>query len=139
MNTNKLKIIIVDDNATFRKAVKLFLIKELNCEIINEASNGAEFLKLKNILNADLVLIDIQMPEIDGLSATKSWCLYNSNTKVIALTMFTEKVYLLPMIEAGFKGCIYKINFFSTVLEAIDKVMKGGLYFEKEMPVIKNN
>jgi two-component system response regulator NreC len=135
MISKRLKIIIVDDNISFRNAVKLFLQNEMNCEIIGEISDGKEFLKLKNINRADLVLMDIQMPEKDGITATKEWCLLNPRTKVIAITMFTDKAYLLPLIEAGFKGCIYKTNFFSKIRDVFQKVLDSGIYFEQEMPI----
>jgi DNA-binding NarL/FixJ family response regulator len=135
METKKLKIIIVDDNEMFRSAAKLFLQKELNCEVIAEASDGKQFLELSNIYLADVVLMDIQMPETDGINATKKWCQLNSKTKVIAVTMFTDKVYLLPLIQAGFKGCVFKTNLFSEILKAIDTVMAGGLYYEQNLPV----
>ena len=135
MNTPKLKIIIVDDNDMFRNAVKLYLQNEMKFDIIGEASNGLQFLKLKNIFTADIVLMDIQMPVKDGISAVKEWCLINPKTKVIAVTMFSDKAYLLPLIEAGFKGCIFKTNFFSKIREAIENVMNGNLFFEQDLPI----
>ncbi len=135
MTTKKLKILIVDDNNSFREAVKLFLTNELNCEIVGEASNGKEFLQLINPVLADIVLMDIQMPELDGITATKKWCLIYPHTKVIAVTMFTEKAYLQPLIEAGFRGCIFKTNFFSEIFHAIDEVSKGGFYFNRDIPI----
>jgi len=135
MDRKNLKIIIVDDNDTFRNAVKLYLQNEMNCEVIADVSDGKEFLQLSNIRFADIILMDIQMPEIDGINATQDWCKLYPATRIIAITMFTDKAYLLPLIEAGFKGCIYKTNFFSKIGEAIDHIMKGGLYFEQELPI----
>ncbi len=135
MNTPNLKIIIVDDNDMFRNAVRLYLQNEMNFDIIGEASDGLQFLKLKNIFTADIVLMDIQMPVKDGITTVIEWCLINPKTKVIAVTMFTDKAYLLPLIEAGFKGCVFKTNFFSKIREAIENVMKGNLYFEQDLPI----
>jgi len=135
METEKLKIIIVDDNKTFRDAMKLFLVNELKAEIIGEASNGQEFLNLSAIIRADLVLMDIEMPELDGISATKKWCLHNPLTKVIGVTMYTDKVYLLRLVEAGFKGCVFKTNFFNEITKAIETVHCGNLYFNDNLPV----
>ena len=124
----KLKIFLVDDNETFRKAVSQFLEIELGCEVVGEAENGTQFLQNYKTFLADIVLMDIQMPEIDGISATKKWCQRNPETKVIAVTMFTEKAYLLPLIEAGFKGCIFKSDFFNEIINAIDYVMNGRMF-----------
>lgn len=131
----KLTVFLVDDNETFREAVKQFLEIELNCKIVGEAENGQQFLKTYDKLPADIVLMDIQMPEIDGIVATKKWCMYNPQTKVIAVTMFTEKVYLLPLIEAGFKGCIFKSEFFNEIVQAIDAVMHGKMFYSNNLPI----
>ena len=137
MESKKLKILLVDDNASFRKAVKLFLEKEYNHHIIGEASNGFEFLELIKMTDPDLVLMDIQMPILDGITATKKWCLHNPQTKVIAVTMFTDKIFLQQLIESGFKGCIYKTSFFSEIILAIVKICKGDLYFPKNIQIAK--
>jgi DNA-binding NarL/FixJ family response regulator len=131
----KLTVFLVDDNETFREAVRQFLEIEFNCEIVGEAENGKQFLKAYNKLQADIVLMDIQMPEIDGIAATKKWCMFNSQTKVIAVTMFTEKAYLLPLIEAGFKGCVFKSEFFNEITKAIETVMGGGIFFSNNLPI----
>jgi DNA-binding NarL/FixJ family response regulator len=131
----RLKVFLVDDNATFREAVRQFLEIELNCEIVGEAENGEQFLKIYDKFPADIVLMDIQMPEIDGIAATKKWCMYNPQTRVIAVTMFTEKVYLLPLIEAGFKGCVFKSDFFNEITNAIDEVMQGKMFFSNNLPI----
>ena len=135
MMQKRLKVFLVDDNGTFRDAVKQFLEIELNCEIVGEAENGKQFLETFSRLPADIVLMDIQMPEIDGIAATKKWCMYNPQTKVIAVTMFTEKVYLLPLIEAGFKGCVFKSEFFNEIIKAIDTVMQNKMFFSNNLPV----
>ncbi len=135
METKKLNIVIVDDNKSFREAVKQFLTDELNYEVVGEASSGIEFLQLIKTVIVDVVLMDIQLPELDGIAATKKWCLHNPHTKVIAVTMFTEKAYLAPLIEAGFKGCVFKTSFFTEIVDAIEKVHKGGLYFNMNLPI----
>ena len=135
MDTEKIKLIVVDDNKTFRDAVKLFLTNEYNVNIIGEASNGIEFLNLMEIIQSDIVLMDIEMPDLNGIAATKKWCLRNPYTKVIAVTMYSDQAYLLSLIEAGFKGCVFKNSFFNEIGKAIDTVHSGGLYFNNNMPV----
>ena len=135
METERLKIFIVDDNRSFRDAAKQYLKNELNHEIIGEASNGAEFLEKVKTLNPDIVLMDLQMPEIDGIAAAKKWNIINSTGKVLAVTMFTEKAYLLRLIESGFKGCIFKTRFFADIVKAINTVYHGELYFPIDLPI----
>ena len=135
----KLKILLVDDNQTFRTAVKQYLEIEMNCTVVAEVENGKHFLDMFNRTLADIVLMDIQMPEVDGITATKKWCLLNPETKVIAVTMFTDRAYLLPLIEAGFKGCIFKSEFFNEISKAIEKVMNGKMFFSDNLPVDLDN
>ena len=135
MESGKIKVILVDDNETFRNAEKIFLQNELNCQILSEFSNGLQFLNSQDIHQADIVLMDIQMPEMDGVTATKNWCLLNPRTKVIAVTMFSDKAYLVQLIEAGFKGFIFKAKFFDEIAKAFDVVINGGLYFNDEIPL----
>jgi DNA-binding NarL/FixJ family response regulator len=137
MESKKTKILIVDDSNLFREALKLFLKNELNCEVIGEAKNGNEFLSIMKTIGhfVDIVLMDIQMPELDGITATKKWCLYHPQTKVIAITMYTDKAYLQQLIESGFKGCVYKTSVFEEIITAIKKVLSGDMYFNINIPI----
>jgi two-component system invasion response regulator UvrY len=126
---NILKVILVDDNEIFRRAIKNLLIKEYNVEIIGEASNADEFLALNNYHMASIILMDIMMPGTDGITLAKRVLWERPDLKIIAITMHVDKVYLKALIEAGFKGCIFKTNLYSEIINAIDSVHKGQLYF----------
>lgn len=130
-----LKIVLVDDNDSFRQAVRQFLEIELNYDIIGDFSNGFDFINSNTAYKADIVLIDIQMPELNGITTAKKWEVKNYQTKFIAVTMFTEKAYLLPLIEAGFKGCIYKSNFYSEIKAAINAVLNDRTFFPKNIQI----
>lgn len=132
---DKIKLIITDDNDEFREALKNFLTLEFPVEIIGEAANGKEFLKLSNIYEADIILMDIMMPEINGIEATKNLLLHSPKTKVIAVTMHAEKAYLAELIKAGFKGCIFKNNLFEEIKTAITQVKNNKLYFDADIKI----
>lgn len=124
-----MKIIIVDDSKSFRKGLKYFLQKEYQYEVISEANNGIEFLKLQNVHQANIILMDIQMPELNGIKATKNALWQSNYLKIIAITMYEDRAYLSELIGAGFKGCVIKNRIYEDLPAAIDRVSQGKLYF----------
>ncbi len=128
-----IKIILVDDNDPFRTALKKILINKLQVQIIGEASCGAEFNQLSNLHLADVILMDIMMPDIDGITLTKKALWDNKYFKFISITMHYDKVYLTSLVEAGFRGCVFKSNIFSEIPDAIKTVMAGKLYFPENI------
>lgn len=136
---NSIKIILTDDNDPFRNALKNVLINKFNADIIGEASSGAEFLKLTNLHLADIILMDVMIPDIDGITLTKETLWLQPTLRFIAITMHYDKVYLTTLMEAGFKGCVFKSNIFSEISGAISKVMSGRLYFPSDIILDKKN
>ncbi|HEY4788902.1 MAG TPA: response regulator transcription factor [Bacteroidales bacterium] len=128
-----LKVILVDDNESFRNALKNLLTNKFYVQIIGEASSGKEFNNLSNLNSADIILMDVMMPDIDGISLTKKALWANNHLKFIAITMHYDKVYLTSLVEAGFKGCVFKSNIFSEILHAIETVMSGKYYFPENI------
>ena len=128
---------MVDDNVQFRTNLKKYIESDLGCSVIAEASNGREFLELLNTEVPDIILMDIAMDEMDGIEATKRALWINHNLKIVAITMHTEKVYLLQLIETGFKGCVFKPDIFYHLPTALKIVMKGELYIPEKIPLNK--
>ncbi len=128
-----MKAIIVDDNKNFREGFRYFLEVEKKIEVMSEATTGKEALELKNLIQADIIFMDIEMPEMNGIEATKKILQKNSNIKIIGVTMYTDRVYLETLIEAGFKGFLYKNNLFDDIDNAIREVMHNGFYFPDEV------
>jgi DNA-binding NarL/FixJ family response regulator len=135
-----IKVIIVDDHSLFRNGMKLLLSTTGDFDIIAEASNGREFLDLLTDHMPDIVLIDIDMPEMDGIEATTKALELNPKIKVICLSMYGEEEYYYKMIEAGVSGFLLKNSDINEVKGAIDSVYKGGKYFSQELlyNVVKN-
>jgi len=129
----KIKIIIADDHQLFRNGLKLLLNSFTEFEVTGEASNGEEFLSLLHTIPADIALMDISMPEMDGIEATRKGLKIKPSLNIIALSMYGEDEYYYKMVDAGAKGFLLKDSDISEVREAIITVMKGGSYFSQEL------
>lgn len=130
---NGLKIYIVDDHSLFREGLSFLLS---NCEFISEikeARNGEEFLVGLKSFAPDIVLMDIDMPQMGGVEATKEAIKINMHLKVIALSMYSDENFYTEMIEAGAKGFLLKNSQFTDVQTAIKEVFSGRNYFSPEI------
>jgi len=130
---DKIKIIITDDHQLFRNGLKILLNSFPDFEVTGEASNGEEYLKLIQSVNADITLMDINMPEMDGIEATRRGLKMFPAINIIALSMYGEEDYYYRMVDAGAKGFLLKDSDIAEVREAILTVMKGGSYFSQEL------
>jgi DNA-binding NarL/FixJ family response regulator len=129
----KIQIIIADDHQLFRNGLKILLNSFPDFEVTGDVSNGEEFLKVVNTIPADIVLMDINMPEMDGIEATRKGLKLCPDLKIIALSMYGEEEYYYKMVDAGAKGFLLKDSDISEVKEAILTVSKGGSYFSQEL------
>jgi DNA-binding NarL/FixJ family response regulator len=127
-NIKPIKVMIVDDHEIFRNALKLVLQRFKDVKVIAEASNGIEFITMCHNMFPDLVFMDVKMPFKDGLEATKYAGRYWPEMKIIALTMFKDKIYIKNLIDAGVKGILFKESFESELGDAIYKVYNGEMY-----------
>ncbi|MCX6303832.1 MAG: response regulator transcription factor [Bacteroidetes bacterium] len=129
----KIKIAIIDDHDLFREGIRLVLGQIEDFEVVFDTSNGALFLEfLKNSL-PDVVLMDINMPVMDGVEATRKALASYPGLKVIALTMFSDTTHYTQMINAGIKGFILKKSNKFELQQAINTVYSGGNYFSQEI------
>ena len=129
----KIKIVIVDDHQLFRNGLKILLNSFREFEVIGEASNGVEFIDVIKLTFPDIVLMDINMPEVDGIEATKRGLNLNPDLKIIALSMYGEEDYYYKMVDSGAKGFLLKDSDINEVREAILTVNKGGSFFYQEL------
>lgn len=143
MNTHynkKPDLMIVDDHVIFRQGLKSILTLHNIAHVIGEASNGIEFLQLLPHLKPNLVLMDIDMPNMNGIDATEKALELMPDLKIIAVTMFNDEEYYYKMIDRGVKGYILKTYGINDVQTAIQNVMSGDTYFSNELlsDIIKN-
>jgi DNA-binding NarL/FixJ family response regulator len=129
----KIRIALADDHQLFRNGLKILLGAYDGFDVVAEASNGAELLRILDACPADIVLMDISMPEMDGAEATAQLTRLTPDTKVIALSMYGEEEYYYRMVDAGAKGFILKDSDISDVHDAIIAVHRGGNYFSQEL------
>lgn len=127
-----INVVIADDHIIFRKGLRAILNEIPEIKVIEEASNGQELLTLLQGLQADIVLMDIKMPIMDGLAATEIISEKHPDINVIALTMHEEIGYFNKMIDAGAKGFLLKKTNKDELDKAIKSVMDGENYFSQE-------
>lgn len=129
----KINIFLVDDHKLFREGLKLLLS---NLDIIGnvyEASSGKEFLDKLEDTDCDIVLMDIEMPEINGIETTKLAIEAKPDLKVIALSMYGEEMYYYKMLDAGAKGFLLKDSGVEAVQEAVETVYGGSSFFSEDL------
>lgn len=126
-------IIIVDDHLIFRQGLKTLFTVEDIATVIGEASNGIEFIELLSDFKPDLVLMDIDMPHMNGMEATQKALAMMPDLKIIAFTMFGDEDYYYKMVELGVKGFILKSSGINELEKAIHDVMDGESYFSNEV------
>ena len=129
----EVRIILVDDHKLFRDGLKFVLSQIENLKVVAEASNGREFLDIMEEMDADLVLMDISMPKVDGIEATTRAIEINPDLKIIALSMYCDEEYYYKMIQAGVKGFILKESGKEELERAIREVIEGGNYFSQKL------
>lgn len=136
----KLKIFLVDDHSLFREGLKFLLS---NCDFIDEvheAENGLILINQIKDIKPDIILMDIEMPVLNGIDTTKQVLKLFPELKIIALSMYADEGFYTEMIEAGAKGFLLKNSSFDNVKHAILEVYKGHNYFSPEIleSIIKN-
>ncbi len=127
------KIIIVDDHTLFRNGLRILLNSLNSYRVVAEASNGQEFLDLLEKTEVDLVLLDIDMPVMDGITAAGLALRKCPGLKIITLSMYGEEDYYYKMVDAGVKGFLLKNSDMAEVKNALEAVYEGGDYFSSEL------
>lgn len=123
------KIIIVDDHSLFRESIKLLIENENIGVVIAEAPNGEDFLDLLQTNIPDLVLMDIEMPGMNGLETTKRALELYPELRILVLSMFSENAIYDTFIKAGAKGCLQKTCGKLELENAISAVLNDQKYF----------
>lgn len=129
----KIGVAIVDDHQLFRNGLKFIIDNEPDIEVIIEASNGKEFLVFLDNLKPDVILMDINMPELDGVETSRQALNKYPDLNILVLSMYSDVEYYNTMIELGVKGFILKDIDNKELVEAIRKVNSGGSYFSQEL------
>lgn len=123
--TNPIRILIADDHTVVRRGLRALLFTEPGLEVIGEAADGAEAVVQAHTLQPHVILLDMQMPRLDGLGVIKEITKYQSDVRILVLTSFSEEDKLFPAIKAGALGYLLKDCSADELIEAIRAVARG--------------
>lgn len=122
------RIVLADDHGMFRRGIRKILEEQDGIEIVGEASDGIELLKLLKKVTTHMVILDISMPNMRGIEATSEIKIINSGIKVLILTMHTDRDYLYHAVSAGAEGFLLKQDADSELFSAIKEIRQGRTY-----------
>lgn len=127
------KVIIADDHKIMRDGLKSMLEKQRDIEIIAEASDGLTTVELAIKLKPDVIIMDVAMPDMNGIEATRRIIEKSPNIKVIALSMHSDKQFIIEMLNAGASGYVLKDCAFHELINAIHSVTSNRSYLSPEI------
>jgi DNA-binding NarL/FixJ family response regulator len=120
------RILLADDHAVVRQGFKMILGAQADMEIVGEAANGREAVELAAQLHPDIVVMDVAMPELNGIEATRRLIAANPHIRVIALSMHKDSVYVREILRAGARGYLLKDVSLDQLVNAVKTVAAGG-------------
>jgi len=123
-----INILLADDHTIVRQGLKLILSAHPDLHVVGEAANGREAVELAAKLKPDIVLLDVAMPELNGIEATRKMVEANSRLRVLVLSMHKEAVYVREILRAGARGYILKDAIDTELLNAVRSVARGDGY-----------
>lgn len=128
MSSGVIKILLADDHTIVRQGLKLILSAHADMQVLGEAANGREAVELAAKLHPDIVLMDVAMPELNGIEATRQMVAANARIRILVLSMHKESVYVREILRAGARGYILKDAIDTELLTAIRSVARGDGY-----------
>ena len=135
-DSNKIRLLLVDDHKILRDGLKKAIDQESDMILVGEAENGRTALQLARETLPDVIIMDISMPELNGIEAARQIIRQNCDQKIIALSMHADKHYVLGMLKAGVKGYILKTNAFEELARAVRTIMTGQSFISRELTTI---
>lgn len=125
-----LRLLLVDDHAVVREGLRALLASDPHFEIVGEASEGVGALTAAASLDPDVIVMDLSLPGLNGVQATKRLKSQNPNARVVALTIHEERGYLRSLLDAGASGYVLKRSAASELVRALQVVADGGTYLD---------
>jgi two-component system, NarL family, response regulator NreC len=124
----RIRVLLADDHALVRQGFRLILSAQADMEIVGEAGNGREAVELADKLHPDIVVMDVAMPELNGIEATRRLLALSPHTRVVALSMHKDSVYVREILRAGARGYLLKDSPAPDLLSAVRAVSQGEGY-----------
>jgi two-component system response regulator NreC len=128
MQSRKTRILLADDHSVVRQGFRLILTSQSDFEVIGEAANGREAVDLAGSLQPDIIVMDVSMPELNGIEATRRLGEVSPKTRVLALSMHKDSVYVREILRAGARGYLLKDSIDSDLIAAVRAVANGDGY-----------
>ena len=128
-----IRTILADDHTVLRKGLKSLLDQQQDIEVVGEAEDGLEVIKLVKKLVPDIVILDIGMPAMNGIQATQHIIAEVPNTKVLALSMHSDHQFVVKMLQAGASGYLLKDCAFEELIAAVRTITDGKYYLSKDV------
>lgn len=128
-----IKILLADDHHIIRQGIRALLEAQKDFEIVAEADDGRTAVKMVRHHNPDVIIMDVSMPELNGIDATRQILRETDKAKVIALSMYSDKRFIKGMLEAGASGYLLKNCVAAELISAIRSVMKGQKYLSPQI------
>lgn len=123
-----MKILLADDHTIFRAGLRALLENETGLEVVGEAGSGEEAIEQVHSLRPDVVVMDLSMPGLNGLDATRRIAALGYGTRILVLTVHAEEEYLVPVVEAGASGYLTKTTADRELIDALRVVGRGEVY-----------
>jgi DNA-binding NarL/FixJ family response regulator len=128
-----IKVLLVDDHTVLRDGLRFLLEAEGDIQVIGTAANGQEAVEQATIRCPDVIMMDISMPVMNGIEATKRICELCENTKVVILSMYHTNDYIQRALDAGAAGYLLKDSAGTDLIAAIRALHAGQSYFNKKL------
>ena len=131
-----IKVLLVDDHRIFREGLRSLIEKDGTAVVTGEAGNGAEAVRLANELAPDLVIMDLTMPVMNGIDATREIVKKHPGTRVLALSMESDRFFVVEVLKAGATGYLLKETAFAELADAITTVAGGETYLPRKVTTL---
>ncbi len=129
------RILLADDHGIVRQGLRAVLARDTSLEVIGESSDGREAVRLAEVLQPNVVIMDISMPRLNGIEAAKQIVKANPRTHIIILSMHSDETYLIRALQAGVKGYLLKESAEEDLMRAVRMVAQGKTFFS---PAVTN-
>jgi len=129
----RIRILLADDHAVVRQGFRMILAAHPDMEIVGEAGNGREAVELAEALKPDVVVMDVSMPELNGIEATRRLAASTPHTRVLALSMHKDSVYVREILRAGARGYLLKDSVAADLVSAVRAVSSGEGYLSPQV------
>ncbi|MFZ4855983.1 MAG: response regulator transcription factor [Desulfuromonadaceae bacterium] len=133
MNTT---ILLVDDHQIFREGIRALIEKNALANVLGEANNGVEAVRLADELKPDLILMDMTMPVMNGIEATRKITQKHPGIRILALSMESNRLFVVEALKAGETGCLLKDCAFAELADAIAAVARGETYLPRKIATL---